>query len=118
MKRKNLGFNGEAEVGSFLLKQGFNIVAKNYHSRYGEIDIIAEKGETLAFVEVKTRSKRFFSIFQAITLRKRLRIVKTAKQFLLKNSVIDRVCRFDVAAVIFKNNKYEVEYLKNAFQAN
>jgi putative endonuclease len=118
VKRKDLGFCGEAEVGSFLIKQGFNIVARNYYTRYGEIDIIAEKGEVLAFIEVKTRSKKFFSILQVITYSKRQRIINTAKHFLLKNSIVDKLCRFDVATVIFKKNKYEVEYLENAFQAN
>ena len=53
--KKKLGDRGEDYTARYLEKQGFHIVERNWHSRYGEIDIIAENEEYLLFVEVKTR---------------------------------------------------------------
>ncbi len=54
-EKRRLGDRGEDYTARFLQKQGYTITGRNWHSRYGEIDIIAENGEYLLFVEVKTR---------------------------------------------------------------
>ena len=56
--KKEIGNFGEDFTAKFLKKSGYKILERNYHSRYGEIDIIASKGAVLAFVEVKTRTER------------------------------------------------------------
>lgn len=116
LKRSNcLGCKGEEAVAEFLIKKGFCIVAKNYKSFYGEIDLIAQKGETLAFVEVKTRSKNYFPTALVVNRSKQNKIIKTAKYFLLRSGLDDKACRFDVAVVLLKNGAYQIDYIENAF---
>lgn len=115
-----LGKKGEEIAVDFLRKNGFIIFKRNYHSRFGEIDIIAEKEELLLFVEVKTR---FFNAMvppaQAVDHVKQNRIKQTARDFISK-TYIDYRCRYDVAEVNVReengNYKYSLNYIKNAFQ--
>lgn len=114
-----LGKKGEDITVDFLRKKGFIIFKRNYHSRFGEIDIIAEKGDLLLFVEVKTRFENsLVSPAQAVDLIKQNRIKQTAKDFVSK-TYIDYRCRFDVAQVTVKEAdreyKYSLNYIKNAF---
>ena len=116
----SIGKKGEDITANFLRKKGFIIFKRNYHSRYGEIDVIAEKGDLLLFVEVKTRFENsLVSPAQAVDPIKQNRIKQTAKSFLSK-TYIDYRCRYDVAEVIVKNadgqNKYSLNYIKNAFE--
>lgn len=121
-----LGFAGEKLVAEFLEKQGYTILAKNFRSSFGEIDVIAQKDEYLAFVEVKTRKVAHFPIASVITPGKQKKIIKTAKYYLMRQrGVIDKVCRFDVATVVYdpqvdlihRENKYQIDYIENAFCA-
>ena len=76
--RQSTGRWGEDLAVNFLKKQGYKILARNFHSRWGEIDIVAQEGATLCFVEVKSRySDRFGSPEEAITPFKLEAIEKT-----------------------------------------
>lgn len=111
-----LGDQGELLVADFLRKQGYTILARNFRCRFGEIDLIAQKGEVLAFVEVKTRRHCYFPTECVVTPRKQSKIVKTAKFFLMKRPLWDKVCRFDVATVLYKDTEtYDINYIENAF---
>lgn len=117
-----LGCAGESIVVKFLEKQGYRIRARNYQARVksfciGEVDIVAEKDEILAFVEVKTRSMAYFPIATVVTPGKQKRIIKAAKMFLAKNGLTyEKVSRFDVATVLYDGTgKHEIEYIQNAF---
>ena len=112
---KILGSKGETLVAQYLEQQGFRIVSTNYTSRFGEVDIIAERGEVLAFIEVKTRRVAYFPIASVVTPSKQKKIVKTAKCFIARNQINDRVCRFDVATVIWDQERHEIDYIQNAF---
>ncbi len=114
---KLLGNKGEGIVANFLVKNNFKILTKNYRARYGEIDIIAQKNELVVFVEVKTRKKLYFPISNVVTTSKQRKITKTAKFFILKNNIINKVFRFDVATVLISVNKSEIKYIRNAFYA-
>lgn len=112
-KRKTGGYY-ETLVEQHLAAQGFEIVAKNFRGRFGEIDIIARDGEYLAFIEVKYRSTNSSGYpEEAVSASKQKTILKTAKYFLTKNGISpDTSIRFDVAAVY---PDYTIRYYKNAF---
>lgn len=86
MTKSSIGRLGEDYAASFLTSQNYQIIARNYHSRFGEIDIIAKKNHELIFVEVKTRtSENFGTAEEALTFQKREKILKTIFDFLNKN---------------------------------
>lgn len=116
------GKKGEDMVAAFLKKQGCTILNRNYSCRYGEIDIVAQKGGILLFVEVKTRKKdALVSATQAVDQRKRQRIILTAEDYLSKaEAQFDLQPRFDVAEVLLEIDKtgrerYSLNYIANAF---
>lgn len=116
MKNKQLGDKGEVVIQEFLKKQKFKIVAKNYRSKWGEIDIIAQKKDVISFIEVKTRKNSYFPISQVVNYSKQQKIIKTAKMYILRHNIYDKLCRFDVATVLLENNYYNIDYIENAFQ--
>lgn len=110
------GNAGESFVTSRLEKEGFTIKARNYTRRGGEIDIIAEKDEVRAFVEVKTRAREYFDLSEVITPTKQQRIVKTACCYNSEHTLGEKqICRFDVALVIGNGEHYNLTYIPNAF---
>ncbi|MCB9493323.1 MAG: YraN family protein [Epsilonproteobacteria bacterium] len=117
LAKQKTGRAGEQAVSTHLEANGFQVIARNYQTRAGEIDIIAQKDDVVAFIEVKTRFNEYFHITQTITKSKQNKIIKTAKHFAMKQSVVDKVLRFDVAIVTRQNGTWHVNYLPNAFQA-
>jgi putative endonuclease len=95
------GKAGEELAALWLSSQGYDILARNYRGPYGEIDIVARKGELLAFFEVKSWSSMpLEGIADSIGRRKRLRIVETAKLYLSRNRQYTSMrIRFDVLLV-------------------
>ena len=117
MNRRQIGVWGEAQVADYLRKKGYALLAHSYACRYGEIDLIARKGGTICFVEVKLRSKLDFGLpREAVTAAKRERLRKTAQWYLSAND-LDCPARFDVAEVYSDSahTKARIEYLENAF---
>ena len=116
-KNISLGKKGEKLAEKFLKKQGLCICARNYRTRYGEIDIIAKEKETLVFVEVKTRSsERLGSPEEAVTVKKQQQISKAALDYLEKHELFDCQARFDVVSVIDDGSKkVALELIRNAF---
>lgn len=110
-----IGNRGETAAVTYLQKKGYSIVARNWHSRYGEIDIIATKDEFLAFVEVKTRKKgAMVTPTEAVNYAKQKKIRLTAQKYLLDNPT-DLQPRFDVCSVIYYNDRCTIEYFAAAF---
>ncbi len=120
MKNTEFGVLAEDRVAAYLRKKGFYIAKRNYKSRYGEIDIIAENEDTVAFVEVKARTDNYIvSPGEAVDKAKRRKIIATAKDYYVKSHCF-LTPRFDVAMVTaFKDEEdkwqFELKYLKNAF---
>lgn len=116
-QKKILGNTGEKVVALFLQNKNFKIIAQNYRTKLGEIDLIAQKDELIVFVEVKTRKKEYFPISTVVTLGKQKKMGKTAKFFILQNNIdiSEKICRFDVATVIFDEQDFKIEYIENAF---
>ena len=106
------GRRAEAFAVEHYIKNGCEILARNYSVRGGEIDFIARDGNETAFVEVKMRtSLRFGEPAEAITLAKRRRICRAALMYAQANGLLDATLRFDVCEVL----PGEIRVYKNAF---
>ena len=111
-KRKILGASGEDEAEEELLKEGYEILQKNYKNKIGEIDIVAKDGEVYCFVEVKTKSDHSYgSPEEMVGPRKQRKILKTAEYYLLENNLDNVDWRVDVVAVDKKEG--EIRVIKN-----
>lgn len=98
--RKRLGASGERLAASWLEARSYAIVARNWHCAYGEIDVIAEHGGELVFVEVKTRrGTRMGAPEEAVTLSKRRKLLAAAQTYLAERDMEQRPYRIDVIAV-------------------
>lgn len=116
-ERIRLGKCGEEAAVDFLREQGYKIIAKNYKSRFGEIDIVARDKDTLCFIEVKTRrSERFGSPQEAVTAGKQRQIAKSALAFLKERALLDEKARFDVVSIIYSKDKAKINLIKDAFE--
>ena len=116
MTKSETGKLGEESVCAYLAEQGYRIIERNYRIKGGEIDIIAENGDYLAFVEVKARRPdSLVTGFEAVNKRKRGLIIKTAADYCCKHPSILQP-RFDVAQVIIREGKVlSIDYISNAY---
>ena len=106
------GRNGERIAAIFLLRQGFDILARRYRGRSGELDIIAFESNTLVFVEVKTRASRDFGEpWEFVDWRKQQILRRTAEEFIADHDMGQYAYRFDIVSVL--GNKAEL--FRNAF---
>ena len=93
------GGAAEEAAANFLVRKGLEIVARNYRTRLGEIDLVARDGDTLVFVEVRMRSGQGFGGARAsVDAGKQRRLVAAARQFLSRLGS-EPPCRFDVVTV-------------------
>lgn len=118
LKSADIGKNGEDLAVSYIEKKGYKILNRNYHSRFGEIDIIAKKEKYIVFIEVKTRcANTKFTAFEAVDTFKQKKIIKTAMIYLAEHNFTLQP-RFDVIAVLF-DKKFgkvkEINHIENAF---
>lgn len=114
--QKQRGKKGEQLVIQKLISNGFTIHAHNYTKPFGEIDIIAQKEDTLAFIEVKYRRNPLFDMAELISPSKQKKIVRTAQQYCAEKNIIDLVCRFDVALVTEDHESItHIDIIENAF---
>ena len=117
MKDKELGNIGESLAVKYLRKQGYGILIKNFRTRIGEIDIIAQKSNMIIFIEVKTRiSFQYGCPAEAVGYRKQCKLKKVAEGYLTQKNSWNSPCRFDVIEVIAATDKsYRIHHIKNAF---
>jgi putative endonuclease len=115
--RVNLGKHGEKLACEELERRGYAIVARRYRRRGGEIDIIAMDGPTVVFVEVKMRSgSEFGSGADAVTWAKRRRMTAVATDFLVRQGLLQRPCRFDIISIGSEpGGQPAIELFVNAF---
>lgn len=111
--KRAVGKEKERLAEAYLKKQGYQILERNFSSRYGEIDIIAKDGVYLVFLEVKYRKTRSGGYpAEAVDSKKRQRICRTAQYYLYKKQLPESTpCRFDVAAILGN----EITLIKNGF---
>ena len=116
INRRKQGTAGEDLAVQYLQKNGLKILERNYRFERGEIDIVAEDGEELVFVEVKARrSNAFGAPEDAVTEEKQKQIYNVADGYLFEHNIDDRPCRFDVVAIEFQNGCNEIRHIRNAF---
>lgn len=117
LKYKQLfGRWGESLATRELKRRGYKILEQNYRNRLGEIDIVARDGDTLVFVEVKTRrSRRFGRARYAVTPAKQHKISMVALAYLKASGKLNSRARFDVVAIDAAGDGTTIEIIKNAF---
>ena len=114
--KRQFGSEGESIALTFLRQQGYEIVEQNFVYHHGEIDIIAKENDTLAFIEVKTRSNRFFGEpEEAVTPKKQELLRRTAEGYVHLRNISDTPCRFDVVSIVLVNGAPECKIIKDCF---
>lgn len=108
---------GEDLATTFLEREGYKILERNYRFERGEIDIIAMDGNELVFVEVKTRETEAFGApEESITSFKEEQLKKVAEGYLFERKLENQNCRFDVVAITLRTNHPEIRILKDVIQ--
>ena len=118
----SIGNIGEEAAVQALKKRGYKIIARNYRTKMGEIDIVAKDGEYTVFVEVRLRKRNAFgSPADTIDRRKQQKIIKTAQMYAVKNDIYDTPMRFDAVLINADTDgeklvNTKIEIIKDAFQ--
>ena len=108
-----IGRDGEEIAAEYLRNNGYRIVEKNYKNRFGEIDVIAKDGNTVVFIEVKTRNTPSYGTpSSAVDSKKQQRIGKVALTYLTKKGLTQHPVRFDVVSIC----DGEIEVIRDAFE--
>jgi putative endonuclease len=114
--RKLFGQAGESAAEAYLRRKGYRILARNLRSSLGELDLVAEDGQVLVFVEVKARrTDAFGGAIHAVHHRKQEKLIQLAAQYLARHHIKDRLCRLlqgpDAIAP-------QIEHIQNAFEVS
>lgn len=110
-----LGKKGEQLAVDFLIENGYDIVERNYRFNKAEVDIIAQKEDVLAIIEVKTRSTTDFGNPQDFVKPKQIKnLVKAVDEYVTVNSLNVEV-RFDIMAIVKEKKEFKIEHLEDAF---
>ena len=110
-ENKRLGRRGENKAARYLKQNGYKIVERGYRNPFGEVDIIASKGDVLAFIEVKTRTNEEFGTpSEAVDRRRQEKYIKAAEYYFYGKQ-IDVTVRFDVIEIL----RGEINHIENAF---
>ncbi len=111
-----IGNSGERQAVSFLQRQGFAILDRNYVFNHGEVDVVAKDGDELVFVEVKIRrNTQFGSPEESVTPAKQELIRRTAEGYIHEKKLNNIFCRFDVVAITIEKGIKKFVHYKNAF---
>lgn len=116
---RHIGQQAEILAREYLKQQGVKIIENNYHSRWGEVDIIARQKNTLLFIEVRYRKdNRFGSGADTVSASKQQKIIRTAKHYLAANRESGKLdIRFDVISISSTLNKPIINWYSAAFMA-
>lgn len=106
---QRIGANAERYALHYLQRQGLQLLVKNYHSRYGEIDLIMLEQDCVVFVEVRARKHNaWLSASESVDRRKQQKIIKTAQHYLQNYAIYaDKDCRFDVIAIDYRADEID-----------
>lgn len=114
MYDKNKGYEYEKIAKEYLLDNKFKILEENFISKFGEIDIIAQKDGRLHFIEVKgRRNLKYGHPKEAVTFTKQKRLISAARYYFMLQGKDDYPCQFDVIEIILE--KREINHIENAF---
>lgn len=114
---RHIGQAAELTALHFLKRKGLQIVTRNYHCRYGEIDLIMRDGEDIVFIEVRSRCRSDYgTAAETVNDRKKRKLIKTATHFLQKNGLLYKVSsRFDIVAIHQTEQQMKLDWIVNAF---
>ncbi len=106
---QSVGKLGEDLAATYLSRKGFRIIGRNFKARYGELDIIARDGETLVFVEVKTRiGAEFGTPEEAVTPKKLRDIIRAAEYYVATHPLVPRSLRIDVVGIVLESTTHDI----------
>lgn len=118
LNKIELGRHGEELARAYLENTGYTILATNYRSPLGELDLVVKKDETIIFVEVRTRSTPSFGTpLESIDRRKQEKLIRLALQFCAHHCLYSKNLRFDVIGIYLNGNDPKIEHIPNAFFA-
>lgn len=114
-EKKKIGNLGEELATKYLIKNGYEIIARNFQCKIGEIDIIAKDKNEIVFIEVKSRKILSYGMpAEAVDENKKKHIYRTAQYYLLINNILNIFTRIDVIEVYMMNRKYKINHIKKA----
>jgi putative endonuclease len=114
-QHNELGKAGERIAQNFLYQKGYEILETNWQYRHAEIDIIALKNNTLAVVEVKTRSSKQYGNPETFVNKKKIKLLIEAVNHYIEKQEMDVDIRFDIIAIVKNQYIEEIEHLEDAF---
>lgn len=111
-----LGRRGEEAAARHLARAGLTILERNWRWKQWELDMVCREGDTLVFVEVKTRGPgSLASPADGLDRRKQAKLGKAAAQYLSRHKLWDAPCRFDLVSVLAGPHTEEIEHVRDAF---
>ncbi|RAR43319.1 YraN family protein [Paenibacillus sp. MDMC362] len=117
--RKQKGAAAEELAAAALIEKGYRVLDRNWRCRFGELDIVAERGETLVVIEVRSRSgtASFGTPSESVNARKVMQVRNTAEQYVHQKRYYERPIRFDVISIILRPDLTPVsmDHIENAF---
>ena len=116
-ERLDLGRFGEELALKTIKRLGYKKIVRNYRCSLGEVDLVAEDGDSLVFIEIKTRKGKSLGYAkEAVDARKRRQLSKVALAYMKANRCFEAKARFDVVAVSLDGAETKIEVIKNAFE--
>lgn len=116
MVNQRIGKKGEDLAARYLTNKGYQIIARNYRTPYGEIDIICRFHKVIIFVEVKTRTNKKYGLpEEAVTYKKKEHVRKAALAFLDSYDKPFGHMRFDVLGILLLKEHVHIEHIESAF---
>lgn len=118
--RRLFGDRGENAAAKFLKRKGYRVLARQFSTRWGELDLICLDGDCIVFAEVKTRrSDSTTRPGEAVDQRKQRHLTKAAMFWLKQNQLLEHKARFDIVAVVWPDDSKQpqIEHFENAFEA-
>jgi putative endonuclease len=113
---RSKGQEGENIAFSYLRQRGYHVMDRNYRCPCGEIDLIAKDGETLVFVEVKTRHSTIFGQpEEAVDFKKRKKMSAVALWYIEEKKINNYYARFDVVSILLSKDPPEIQLFRDAF---
>ena len=116
LNNKKIGDLGERIAKIYLEINKYQILKCNFKNKFGEIDIIARKGRTLHFVEVKTRTSHFIEARLAINNQKQEHIWKTAEYYLYINNIVNMEIQFDAIEIYIEKENWQINYIPRSIE--
>ena len=115
-RHHRLGREGERRARHHLSRSGYRVLEANYRNQKAEVDLIARRGQTVVFVEVKTRSSDGFGAPQDFVTHKKKRLLIQAARAFMREKGWDSPVRFDIIAILKKPSSYQLEHIEGAFE--